>query len=177
MSEDNQTVEQDIKKAALEGVSGSTDERLKKLLKNKKPMVKELEVEIEIEQPEPMEDEEEQDDSTPKEKLDKAIAENAIGGHEYSDSYFKKHLIEGISSGDPGMMALGLDCLNEVIGLLTDEQRELVENSWEQYFKEDSEFTKLEDGDTSSRLKTIFKSEFVPLMMGKAKKKYENKEI
>jgi hypothetical protein len=177
MTEENQTVEQDIKKASLEGVSRAPDTRLMDLLKKRKRkhMAENLGIEIEIEEPNEMEEPEEE--MNPREKLEHEISENAMGGHDYPDSYFRKHLVESMSSESPGMMALGLDCLNELIGLLTDEQRALIRNSWEEYFEEDAEFKKLENDDASDRLKTIFKSEFLPLMMGKAKKKFENKEI
>lgn len=177
MTEETQTVEQDIKKAALEGVSRKPDNRLRDFLKKKPPLIEELEVEIEVEGPEPMEEMESEETEGAKEKLDQAIADNSVGGHEVPDSYFKKHLVESLSSEDPGMMALGLDCLNEVIGLLDDRQRRLIRNSWEEYFETDPEFTKLEDGNASERLMTIFKTEFLPLMMGKAKKKFEGKEL
>lgn len=172
MTEETQTVEQDIKKAATEGVSDDIDPRMKKLAKEKKfePLDETIEVEIEFEA------EESEETGNPKEKLDKAINETKADV-ETPDSYFQKHLVESLSSEDPGMMALGLDCLKEVVGLLCEEKRTLIKNSWEKYFKEDNEFSQLEDGKASNRLKDIFKSEVLPLMMGPAKKKMEKKEF
>ena len=48
------------------------------------------------------------------EKLKQAMIEDPEGIHELN-----KHLIEALTAKQPGMVALGYDCLQEVLGLLT----------------------------------------------------------
>lgn len=77
-----------------------------------------------------------------------------------------KHLIEALTAKDPGMVALGYDCLQEVIGLLSGSRRELIINSWNEYFDNDPEFKDLTDNHkTSKRLSGIYRTKVQPLKM------------
>lgn len=77
-----------------------------------------------------------------------------------------KHLIEALTAKDPGMVALGYDCLQEVIGLLNGDQRELIINSWNEYFDNDPEFKDLMDNHKASkRLLDIYQTKVQPLKM------------
>ena len=77
-----------------------------------------------------------------------------------------KHLIESLTSKDPGMIALGYDCLQEVIGMLDGSARELILASWNEYFDNEQEFKDImEDKKASPRLLEIYKDKVKPLMM------------
>ena len=77
-----------------------------------------------------------------------------------------KHLIESLTAKDPGMVALGYDCLQEVIGLLDGRARELILDSWNEYFDNSPEFKDLmEEEKASKRLLNVYKNKVKPLMM------------
>lgn len=77
-----------------------------------------------------------------------------------------KHLIEALTSKSPGMVALGYDCLQEVIGLLDGQARKLVLDGWNEYFDNSEEFHELmEEKKASPRLLGIYKTQVKPLMM------------
>lgn len=95
------------------------------------------------------------------EKLKKAMIDDPEGMHELN-----KHLIEALTAKDPGMVALGYDCLQEVLGLLTVEQRKLVLDGWNEYFDTSEEFKDLMDnGKSSERLLEMYENDVKPLMM------------
>jgi len=95
------------------------------------------------------------------EKLKKAMITDPRGIHELN-----KHLIEALTAKDPGMVALGYDCLQEVLGLLTIDQRTLILDSWNEYFDTSSEFKDLMDNHKpSKRLLEIYKNKVQPLKM------------
>ena len=95
------------------------------------------------------------------EKLKKALISDPEGIHELN-----KHLIESLTAKEPGMVGLGYDCLQEVIGLLTTDQRRLVLDSWNEYFDTSPEFKDLmENHKASKRLLDIYKNDVQPLKM------------
>lgn len=86
-----------------------------------------------------------------------------------------KHLIEALTAKDPGMIALGYDCLQEVIGMLDGNARELIIASWNEYFDKEQEFTDLmEHKKASPRLLKVYKNEVKPLMMQPKKVEHTN---
>lgn len=135
LTEETQTAEQDIKKAALEGVNDDVDPRLKKVTRDavrRQPEIAMTEIEIEIEMPEP---EKKEPEESAQDKLDKAMQNNSSAGYEYPDSYFMEHLVSGLTSKNKNEIALGKDCLKEVVALLPVNARCLLYEAWEAYFK------------------------------------------
>lgn len=98
-------------------------------------------------------------------KLKDAIAANSDITPETTHE-LNKHLIEALTSKDPGMVGLGYDCLQEVIGLLDDDQRKLILDGWNEYFDNSPEFKDLmENHKSSKRLLDIYKNDVQPLKM------------